>query len=235
MRLAGSTRPRRSGRSGPARAIRRPPPPRPTIMKTTVPEAICTCTSTGRASIPSNATVEYARHYFAPLPGLIVRQEHLQNIKARARENSRCRQNCVRATAGRPPKSALPQAPWTIAASASPGSPAAGSGKVAASPCQWPRRSISRTTSLYGSVWPAFSPRGSGPRPCAGAAASHTSAPPNGAVPHPRDGSAREGDLGTAGAAIPALHQTSELARLEAIALRRPVPRPPAARGAPMA
>jgi hypothetical protein len=31
--------------------------PRPTTVNTTLPLAICTCTSTGRASMPSNATV----------------------------------------------------------------------------------------------------------------------------------------------------------------------------------
>src|ERR1700722_6376344 len=47
----------------------------------------------------------------------------------------------------------------TIPASASPEAPL-GSEKVSASPRQWPSRTSSRTTSLYGSVRPAFSPRG---------------------------------------------------------------------------
>ena len=59
MRLAGSARPEatsaeRTRSRDSATALS----PRPTMVKATVPAAICTWTSTGRASTPSNATVD---------------------------------------------------------------------------------------------------------------------------------------------------------------------------------
>jgi hypothetical protein len=70
MRLAGSASPdaisaERTRSRDSATALS----PRPTIMKTTVPEAICTCTSTGRASTPSNATVDTRDTISPPCPG----------------------------------------------------------------------------------------------------------------------------------------------------------------------
>src|ERR1700676_2558652 len=72
MRLAGSARPEamraeRTRSRDSATALS----PRPTIMKTTVPEAICTCTSTGLASTPSKATVD-TRDTISPPSGYVV-------------------------------------------------------------------------------------------------------------------------------------------------------------------
>ena len=74
----------------------------------------------------------------------------------------------------------------TSTASARPGSLPAGAGNVAASPFHFPISAISRTTSLKGSVRPAFSPRGIATSTVRGMKrASHTSAPPAGALPAP--------------------------------------------------
>ena len=70
MRLAGSARPEaisaeRTRSRDSATALS----PSPTMVKATVPEAICTWTSTGRASTPSKATVETRATISAPRPG----------------------------------------------------------------------------------------------------------------------------------------------------------------------
>ena len=70
MRLAGRARPEaisaeRTRSRDSATALS----PRPTMVKATVPEAICTWTSTGRASTPSKATVDTRATISAPRPG----------------------------------------------------------------------------------------------------------------------------------------------------------------------
>ena len=70
MRLAGRARPEaisadRTRSRDSATALS----PRPTMVKATVPEAICTWTSTGRASTPSKATVDTRATMSAPRPG----------------------------------------------------------------------------------------------------------------------------------------------------------------------
>ena len=55
-------------------------------MKATVPEAICTWTSTGRASTPSKATVDTRDTIPAPRLGLVDVSEHLQNNDRSARD-----------------------------------------------------------------------------------------------------------------------------------------------------
>jgi hypothetical protein len=84
MRFAGSARPEAvSAERTRSCDSRTALSPRPTMLNTTFPEATCTCTSTGRHSTPSNATVETRATMFAP-PGLPL-SEHLQNIARGAR------------------------------------------------------------------------------------------------------------------------------------------------------
>ena len=76
MRLAGSARPEAVSA---ARTRSRDSPTalsaRPTMVKATSPLAICTCTSTGRVSTPSNATVATR----VTMSRLRLSAEHLQN------------------------------------------------------------------------------------------------------------------------------------------------------------
>ena len=88
MRLAGSASPEaisaeRTRSRDSATALS----PRPTTVNATAPPAICTWTSTGRASTPSNATVDTRATIFRPPPGLAAIEEHLQNIDESASGN----------------------------------------------------------------------------------------------------------------------------------------------------
>ena len=81
MRLAGRARPEatsaeRTRSRDSATALS----PRPTIVKATAPPAICTWTSTGRASTPSNATVDTRATMSKPPAWARRPREHLQNI-----------------------------------------------------------------------------------------------------------------------------------------------------------
>ena len=73
MRLAGRARPEaisaeRTRSRNSATALS----PRPTTVKATAPPAICTWTSTGRASTPSKATVDTRDTMSGPPLGLAV-------------------------------------------------------------------------------------------------------------------------------------------------------------------
>ncbi len=88
MRLAGNARPEaisaeRTRSRDSATALS----PRPTTVKATAPPAICTWTSTGRASTPSKATVDTRETISAPRLGLVAGR-NICRTSARAQEGS---------------------------------------------------------------------------------------------------------------------------------------------------
>src|SRR5271166_4241864 len=86
MRLAGSASPEamRADRTRSCDSLTALSP-KPTMVKTTLPEATCTCTSTGLASTPSNATVATRATISGPLLGVCPHGEQLQNTGIGAR------------------------------------------------------------------------------------------------------------------------------------------------------
>src|SRR5271154_5707769 len=88
VRLAGRARPEAISAERPrSRDSATALSPRPTTVKATAPPAICTWTSTGRASTPSKATVDTRDTMSWPPAWARCSREHLQNIGESASGN----------------------------------------------------------------------------------------------------------------------------------------------------